>query len=712
MANLTESPIYEPGIFQLEKTTPPLGGAPAFNGPNPSAGHANVQGLQLANRTAWLKQYLENLQSNGSANIGFLNPSPSATNRTVNSKLSDIVSVKDFGLIGDGSDETTKLQAAIDAAEGKLLIFEAEKVYGYTSIRFKKNTNLITSNCTFKRLAASTSSGITFEENITIDALYISTPGGSGGDRAVRLIGGNFKAGTISIIADAEGIYNSPNTAIDIGSNPAGTMLSNISIGNLVTYKVSSVIIASYVDGLIINGIYSRYYRTAVYLKDVSRSTISNVSCELLGAAVDGRPGENGLLIESTISSGSSHSLVFDNWDIKDSGEHAYRLGGQLAIKGVWFNNCTSTRAGSSILSGNLTSGEWHGGCGFKILGGNSTTTEYHEDIFFKNCGVVDSNITYGSYPAGHGVNNFQPWLVVMAKNVHLDNCWTKAVAQTSVARYGIITTASDGVFLTSCNFKAVQGVAIRPYEETPLPGFPGSDGPLVNLYITGGLFEIQEPTEGSGVGLYMQSNAMYNHKNWILNDVTFTGGAQAVRIEPVSTGSYENIVLEFKYFNPNVVDATYTTPVVSGKAYALVKALAPWRPAAVAPSGKNGSTWTSLTDGIIRNRFDDTWSADKITYTRVIADDSFVVLTPPSASTGFIYVTGDGTQTHLTGWFRATSSPVSSKYSGAAQTAMVNTALTGTSGVDGNVTVGVQNNAIYIENRNGASNTFKITFI
>lgn len=59
MANLTESPIYEPGIFQLEKTTPPLGGAPAFNGSNPSTGHANAQALQLANRTAWLKQQLE-----------------------------------------------------------------------------------------------------------------------------------------------------------------------------------------------------------------------------------------------------------------------------------------------------------------------------------------------------------------------------------------------------------------------------------------------------------------------------------------------------------------------------------------------------------------------------------------------------------------------------------------------------------------------------
>lgn len=56
MANLNETPIWEEGIFQLEKTTPPLGGAPAFNGANPIAGHANVQALQLANRTLSLNQ--------------------------------------------------------------------------------------------------------------------------------------------------------------------------------------------------------------------------------------------------------------------------------------------------------------------------------------------------------------------------------------------------------------------------------------------------------------------------------------------------------------------------------------------------------------------------------------------------------------------------------------------------------------------------------
>ena len=59
MATLPESAIFEEGIFQLEKSTPALGGAPVFTGPNPTAGHANAQAYQLANRTQWLKSQIE-----------------------------------------------------------------------------------------------------------------------------------------------------------------------------------------------------------------------------------------------------------------------------------------------------------------------------------------------------------------------------------------------------------------------------------------------------------------------------------------------------------------------------------------------------------------------------------------------------------------------------------------------------------------------------
>lgn len=50
MANLTENPIYEAGIYQLETTDPVLGGP---------SGVSNQQAKQLANRTAWLKQRID-----------------------------------------------------------------------------------------------------------------------------------------------------------------------------------------------------------------------------------------------------------------------------------------------------------------------------------------------------------------------------------------------------------------------------------------------------------------------------------------------------------------------------------------------------------------------------------------------------------------------------------------------------------------------------
>jgi hypothetical protein len=637
-----------------------------------------------------------------------------AVTQSISSKLNQIVSVKDFGAVGDGSNETTIIQNALNAAAGKAILFEANKTYGYTSLTIKANTTFIANGAQFNRLTASVSHGVTIESGVTIDSLNITTPGGTSGDKAIAIRGDNVTIGFLSTIATVQGNSSSTNWAVEIQSSPSGTGLSRIHIEDFYCKNFSTAWFGKSASLCSVNNAVVEYYRLAFYLRDVARSTFKNVICRYLGAASNGAPGENGLLVESTTSSGSSQQLLFQNWYVADSGEHAYRLGGQLSIRDVWFENCTAEKPGSSILGGNTSSGEWHGGCGFKVLGGNTTVTEFHENVHFTNCGVIDCNITYGTFPAGHGVNNFTPWLIVMAKNVHMANCWTKAKNQSYVSRNGILFTAVDGLHMDSLSIRDTDLTAIKPYQETPVVGYPGSDLPIKNVTIDGGFYEVTTSSSGGGICFYMEEATDYINENWTIKGAVFKGGGTAVRINSVGSGSYTNLNFDYTYISSNVDDSTYTSPSIAGGAAlgAVINVVAPWRPLASSPSTGNGSTWSSPNDGEVRTRTDNVWRKGAKTYSISIANDAVAIITPPSADVGFIAVTGSGIATHLFGWYRATSSPASSKYAGASTAVMVNTVLTGTTGTAGNVTVGIQNNAIYIENRNGSTNTFKVTFM
>ena len=63
-----------------------------------------------------------NLTNLNASNISFTHTGTGATARTVDSKLEDVVSAKDFGALGNNSnDDTAELQAAFNAAAGKTL---------------------------------------------------------------------------------------------------------------------------------------------------------------------------------------------------------------------------------------------------------------------------------------------------------------------------------------------------------------------------------------------------------------------------------------------------------------------------------------------------------------------------------------------------------------------------------------------------------------
>lgn len=61
MGNIVENPVWEETVFQVETTTPLLGGSPEKSSfGTPTAGYLNVAQQQLANRTQYLKETLEN----------------------------------------------------------------------------------------------------------------------------------------------------------------------------------------------------------------------------------------------------------------------------------------------------------------------------------------------------------------------------------------------------------------------------------------------------------------------------------------------------------------------------------------------------------------------------------------------------------------------------------------------------------------------------
>lgn len=513
--------------------------------------------------------------SGGSAMIGHTAQGVGAIPTTVSSALGISVNMAQFA-IGDGSDETLKVQNALNAATGKTLHLESGKIYGITSINVPSNVTLVSNGSVFRKVAASSSAAITVQGDFKSDFLSLSTPGSSA-DKGIRFTGGNCNVDRIVCTSDAaDSMYGVHFQSTD------GVSLENVYVDSMQVSNFKSAVLIFNVGLSSFDNIDIKTYATGVYLRDVYSTNFDGAYIRLTSPSATGLPGQNGLLVEGTISSSSTNNLRFKNWSVANAAEHGYRFGGGYVIQDVWMSNCRSTLSGN----GGATAG---GGSGFKVLGATTVTGVRHRDFFFDNCVVEDVN----AY--GNGINNFAGFHMGVVDNLHISNCSVSPKSNTYSAWQGFLFQSVSEVFLTDNHAKDCRQHGIV-FICTDFPGYPGILTTISNINIIGGRYEVASGSDSPVIRIYFEGGSVAGTLSEVnISGATLSGGSAAVRAETGIT--YTNNNFGFRYINGNSIA---TQPPMIGSSDIVYNFIGPWS-TAYSPSGNDGSMYQDMTNGLVK---------------------------------------------------------------------------------------------------------------
>ena len=137
--------------------------------------------------------------SGGSSLIGFLQSGSGAVSRTVQSKLRDVFNVKDFGAVGNDTNETSVLINALAAASGNILTFEPGKTYRATSsLVVPANTTIELNGSTLKFVTTGATKNLDLRSGAIVRNGKVKNSGSSfagSGDYQCPIIIGEYGSG-------------------------------------------------------------------------------------------------------------------------------------------------------------------------------------------------------------------------------------------------------------------------------------------------------------------------------------------------------------------------------------------------------------------------------------------------------------------------------------------------------------------------------------
>lgn len=612
-----------------------------------------------------------------------------------------------FGVMGNGSDESAALSALLSNGAGRTLVMGAEKTYRFNpanQLVIQSGTNILSQGCIFKETIANTQYPILINgSNVSIDFLNFEAVGISNAqynERGIHISGSGIIIKKIKVTSAIErtGANSGNFNAVRIG--PDSGIASGVHIGDIDINGWEYPYIIQNLDGWTVGNVSATTYKRAGYIKDCKRGTIYGGYVKgINSAASTGKAGENGLLIEATLDHYSTEDVRIYNYDVEDAGEHGIRLGGGLSMRNIWLTNCSSKNHGAGFGTAGGSNDDDHGGCGFKVLGPTISYGARHEAIYIVDCiafeGKLDEAVGSPWRP------NFAGFQIGKCYGAFLINPTVKPSISTSDYTPSSKHTCINGIEIIGCENTSVVNPQITGYREAGIMFYDAANtasidwGVQTNVKVSGGNI-----SSGALAGVAcIEFRSLFNQMRRVTIDGTMCeSGENAIKVVKSGGGALIGCSASLTAWNQ-------TLETLSGCEDLLINARGQTIGANVCRPGSTINDWGG---GTLRVRETGGWGTAPSTITLTISDDNTASFTPRN-SAQIIAVASQASSAVGMAWIR-TSGAASIKLAGGSTFAVLNTVLTGTSGIDGNLTVSGAGNVTTLENRTGAAVTLSIT--
>jgi parallel beta-helix repeat protein len=487
-------PVYWDEALTIPALQPirTLNGYPVWNGA-PARIFCNADNFSMTvqtstGRTVWAVQDAASVnipnvsQPSGSSEVGFLPSGTGAVVRTVQDKLREVVSVKDFGAVGNGvANDTVAIQTAINSLTSGGCVLFPSGTYLHDGIRIDGSGGTL-SNITLRGDGAASrlylSSGVTSNS--------IRAAGGQGFSIENLKIEGNLSRGGAAIPAPSRGFWT-PSTAYNVNDtvevSSSDTATTTVAASNLVYKCISShtsgaTFIADKATRWALSGDanfntsdISYGTRNGIYLDGVAGANIFdcwivdhvyagvNIGTGPVQAANAG-PGSDYVSVQRNhiyangngIAGGKQRYVNIDGNVIRDNS--VYQVVVDLLSASVAISN-NQIKGGSShgIYAYNATIG---------VVSGNTVAGCGGVGILFDNATATSAIVGNVVTSCLQGIRAFNSAINLISSNV-CTNCTQYGIALEIASRFTLLgnvcnVNGFDGIRLTSCSAFTLQG--------------------------------------------------------------------------------------------------------------------------------------------------------------------------------------------------------------------------------------------------------------